>query len=102
MSQTMLAAVLNGSKDKPRTNGAFCEYVLIGAEQCFPIPAHLDDGLAAMMEPWWEEAIRLVASGRANLRPLISRVFPLRQATEALLLACAKTGVVKVQLELNS
>jgi len=49
----------------------------------------------------WEEAIRLVASGRVNLRPLISRVFPLRQAAEALTLACAKTGVVKVQLDLN-
>ena len=50
----------------------------------------------------WEEAIRLAASGRVNLQPLISRVFPLRQATEALALACAKTGVVKVQLDLNA
>ena len=33
-------------------DGAFSEYLLIGAEQCFPIPAHLDDGLAAMMEPF--------------------------------------------------
>jgi L-idonate 5-dehydrogenase len=48
----------------------------------------------------WEEAIRLVASGRVNLQPLISRVFPLRQAAEALAVACAKTGVVKVQLDL--
>jgi L-idonate 5-dehydrogenase len=48
----------------------------------------------------WEEAIRLVASGRVNLQPLISRVFPLRQAADALALACAKTGVVKVQLDL--
>ena len=28
----------------------------------------------------WDEAIRLVASGRVNLQPLISRVFPLREA----------------------
>jgi len=48
----------------------------------------------------WEEAIRFVASGRVQLQPLISRVFPLRQATEALTLACARTGVVKVQLDL--
>lgn len=50
----------------------------------------------------WEEAIRLVTSGRVNLRPLISRVFPLRQAREALELACAKTGVVKVQIDLQA
>ena len=49
----------------------------------------------------WEEAIRLVASGRVNLRPLISRVLPLKLATEALELACAKTGVVKVQIDLT-
>lgn len=48
----------------------------------------------------WEEAIRLAASGRVNLQPLISRVFPLRQAAEAMAVACAKTGVVKVQLDL--
>jgi L-idonate 5-dehydrogenase len=48
----------------------------------------------------WEEAIRLVASGRVNLRPLISRVMPLKQATEALELACAKSDVVKIQLDL--
>jgi threonine dehydrogenase-like Zn-dependent dehydrogenase len=40
-------------------------------------------------------------SGRVNLQSLISRVFALRQAAEALALACAKTGVVKVQLDLN-
>jgi L-idonate 5-dehydrogenase len=49
----------------------------------------------------WEEAIRLATSGRVNLRPLISRVFPLRQAGEALELACAKTGIVKVQIDLT-
>jgi L-idonate 5-dehydrogenase len=49
----------------------------------------------------WEEAIALVSSGRVNLRPLISRVFPLKEATAALELACAKTGVVKVQLDLT-
>ena len=48
----------------------------------------------------WEEAIRLVASGRVNLRPLISRVFPLAEAPAAMALACAKCGVVKVQLDL--
>jgi L-idonate 5-dehydrogenase len=229
--------MLGSASTKPPTNGAFSEYLLIAAEQCFPIPEHMDDGLAAMMEPFavalhalrragtvagkqvlvtgggpiglltviaaracgattialsdpvaerrqmalavgadcvinpvegtptgdgfdflfeasgappalkqafelvrrggtlvqigvfsapeialpvnqllvrelnfvgsfrygnvWEEAIRFVASGRVNLQPLISRVFPLRQATEALTLAGAKTGVVKVQLDLK-
>jgi len=236
--------MLGSASTKPPTNGAFSEYLLIGAEQCFPIPAQMDDGLAAMMEPFavalhalrragsvagkqvivtgggpiglltviaaraygattialsdpvaerrqialavgadsvldpmdaslkdrvaaltgdgfdmlfeasgappalkqafelvrrggtlvqigvfsapeialpvnqllvrelqfigsfrygnvWEEAIRVVAAGRVNLQPLISRVFPLKQAPEALALACAKTGVVKVQLDLN-
>lgn len=50
----------------------------------------------------WEETIRLVTSGRVNLRPLISRVFPLRQAKAALELACSKRGVVKVQVDLLS
>lgn len=48
----------------------------------------------------WEEGIRLLAAGRVNLQPLISRVFPLRQAPEALALACAKSGVIKVQLDM--
>jgi L-idonate 5-dehydrogenase len=236
--------MLGSASTKPPTNGAFSEYLLIQAEQCFPIPAHLDDGLAAMMEPFavalhalrragsvagkqvivtgggpiglltviaaralgattialsdplaerrqtavqvgadcafdpaeasfkdqlmtltgdgfdllfeasgappalkqafqvvrrggtlvqigsltspeialpinqlmarelqlvgsfrygnvWEQAIRLVASARVNLQPLISRVMPLRQAPEALALAAAKSGVVKVQLDLR-
>ena len=236
--------MLGSASTKPPTNGAFCEYLMIAAEQCFPIPAEMDDGLAAMMEPFavalhalrragsvagkqvivtgggpiglmavialracgattialsdpvperrqmalsvgadealdpadgafkdrvaaltsdgfdllmeasgappalkqafesvrrggtivqigvfsapevalpvnqllvrelqfvgsfrygnvWEEAIRFVASGRVNLQPLISRVFPLRQAADALKLACAKSGVVKVQLDLK-
>ena len=49
----------------------------------------------------WEQAIRLVASGRVNLQPLISNVFPLRQARQALELACVRGGAVKVQLDLT-
>ncbi len=49
----------------------------------------------------WEQAIRLVASGRVNLQPLISNVFPLRQAREALELASVRGGAVKVQLDLT-
>jgi L-idonate 5-dehydrogenase len=49
----------------------------------------------------WPRAIRLVASGRVDLRPLISSVFPLHQAREALELACVRGGAVKVQLDLT-
>jgi len=48
----------------------------------------------------FDEAIRLVASNRVDLRPLISRVFPLREANAALTLACAKNDAVKVQIDL--
>jgi L-idonate 5-dehydrogenase len=235
--------MLGSASTKPPTNGAFSEYLLIGAEQCFPLPPQVDDGLAAMMEPFavalhalkragsvngkrvlvtgggpiglliviaarafgaatialsdpvaerrqmalavgadsaldpmdgdfkdhvaaltgdgfdvgleasgsppalrqaldsvrrgatlvqigvfsapelslpinqfmireiqfvgsfrygnvWEEGIRLIGSRRVNLAPLISRVFPLKQAPEALAVACAKSGVVKVQLDM--
>jgi len=47
----------------------------------------------------FEEGIRLLASGRVNLRPLISRVFPLARINEAMALACARNDAVKVQLD---
>src|SRR5262249_48646653 len=47
----------------------------------------------------FEEAIRLTASGRLKLQPLISRVFPLEQAPEAIAQALAKEDVIKVQLQ---
>ena len=55
--------MLGSASTKPPTHGAFSEYLLIGAEQCFPIPAHLDDGLGAMMEPF---AVALHALRRAG------------------------------------
>lgn len=47
----------------------------------------------------FDEAIRLVASGRINLQPLISQVFPLSRAPEAMACAAAKENVIKVQME---
>lgn len=49
----------------------------------------------------WEQAIRLVASGRVSLQPLVSRVFPLQQARQALELACVRGGAIKVQIDLS-
>jgi threonine dehydrogenase-like Zn-dependent dehydrogenase len=48
----------------------------------------------------FDEAIRLVSSGRVDLRPLISRVLPLEKISEALTLASAKDNVIKVQVEI--
>jgi threonine dehydrogenase-like Zn-dependent dehydrogenase len=47
----------------------------------------------------FDEAIRLAASNRVNLRPLISQVFPLRQAKEAMIRASAKEHVLKIQIQ---
>jgi threonine dehydrogenase-like Zn-dependent dehydrogenase len=43
----------------------------------------------------------LVASNRVDLRSLISRVFPLREANAALTLACAQNDAVEVQIDLT-
>ena len=50
----------------------------------------------------WEQAIRLGASGRLNLKPLITHVLPLTQAREALELASRRGAALKVQLHLGS
>ena len=50
----------------------------------------------------WEQAIRLGASGRLNLKPLITHVLPLTQAREALELASRRGGALKVQIDLGS
>lgn len=48
----------------------------------------------------FDEAIRLVASGRVNLRPLINAVFPLAQAAKAFDFAADKSQSFKVQIQL--
>ena len=47
------------------------------------------------------EAIRLVASGRVNLQPLISEVFPLDNLAQAMQRASAKDDVIKVQIQIS-
>jgi len=49
----------------------------------------------------FEEGVRLLAAGRVDLRPLVSEVFPLAQAPQALEAACQRDRVVKVQIDLN-
>jgi L-idonate 5-dehydrogenase len=48
----------------------------------------------------FDEAIRLAVSGRINLRPLASRVLPLKEIAEAMVLAGGKENVLKVQIEI--
>lgn len=49
----------------------------------------------------FEEAIRLVETGRINLRGLISGVLPLAEVDQAMRLASEKNTALKVQLEIN-
>lgn len=49
----------------------------------------------------FDEAIRLVETGRVNLEPLISEIFPLEKFPEAMQRAFAKDDVVKVQIQIN-
>jgi L-idonate 5-dehydrogenase len=55
--------MLGSASTKPPTNGAFCQYLALGAEQCFPIGPEIDDSVAAMMEPF---AVALHATHRAG------------------------------------
>ena len=55
--------MLGSASTKPPTNGAFCQYLAINAEQCFPIGPEIDDTIAAMMEPF---AVALHATRRAG------------------------------------
>lgn len=49
----------------------------------------------------FDEAIRLVETGRVDLEPLVSEVFPLANLPEAMRRAFAKDDVIKVQIEVN-
>jgi len=43
--------MLGSGSTTPPTNGAFAEYVVAGAQQCYLLPQSMDDGVGAMMEP---------------------------------------------------
>jgi L-idonate 5-dehydrogenase len=49
----------------------------------------------------FDEAIRLIAANRIDLRPLLTRVLPLEDAEEALRLAADKNEALKVQIEIT-
>jgi len=50
----------------------------------------------------FDDAIALVRSGRVDVGPLVSRVLPLAQAAEALVLAGNPGSAIKVQLQVTT
>lgn len=55
--------MLGSASTKPPTDGAFAEFVTVRADQCHSLPATMDDGLGALMEPF---AVALHAVKRAG------------------------------------
>jgi L-idonate 5-dehydrogenase len=43
--------MLGSASTNPPTNGAFAQYIVVPAQQCFRIPESMDDSVATMMEP---------------------------------------------------
>lgn len=88
-----------------RPGGAIVQIGTLGTED-IPLPANLVMNREIQFlgsfryGNVFDEAIRLVSSGRVDLRPLISRVLPLEKISEALTQASAKDNVIKVQVEI--
>jgi L-idonate 5-dehydrogenase len=49
----------------------------------------------------FDEAIRLVQAGRIDLRPFVSRVWPLRDVEKAIRFAAAREQTIKVQVAID-
>ena len=68
----------------------------------FPLPAvvvkELDVVGSFRFDAEFGEAVRLIASGRIDLSPLISHTFPVDRAIEAFDLASDRNRAMKVQL----
>lgn len=98
-------AALRQAFDLVRPGGTLVQIGTLGTQD-IPLPANLlmvrEINYVGSMRygPVFDEAIRLVASGRVNLRPLISAVFPLSACAEAMAAAGDKESGLKVQLEI--
>ena len=55
--------MLGSASTRPPTDGGFAEYLRVDATQCFVMPAQMDDGLGALMEPF---AVALQALARGG------------------------------------
>ena len=98
-------AALRQAFDLVRSGGTIVQIGTLGTEE-IPLPANQlmvrEITLVGSMRYGnvFGEAIRLVESGRINVRGLISDVRPLADVAEALRVASGKSAVLKVQLEL--
>jgi L-idonate 5-dehydrogenase len=98
-------AALRQAFDLVRPGGTLVQIGTLGTEDV-PLPANQlmvrEINYVGSMRygPVFDEAIRLAASGRIHLRPLISAVFPLAECAAAMAAAGDKESGLKVQLTL--
>ncbi|HUX27414.1 MAG TPA: zinc-binding dehydrogenase, partial [Terracidiphilus sp.] len=99
------AAALRGAFDLVRPGGTIVQIGTLGTGD-IPLPANLvmnkEINFIGSMRYGnvFEEAIRLAAAGRVELRPLIDEVFPLSESMRAFEFAADKTRSLKVQIQL--
>jgi L-idonate 5-dehydrogenase len=98
---------LRGAFDLVRRGGTIVQIGTIGTEDV-PIPVNQlmvnEINLIGSMRYGnvFDEAIRLVTSGRVNLQPFINGVFALDESAKALRLASDKSRSLKIQIQLES
>ena len=91
--------------DLVRPGGTIVQLGTVGTED-IPLPANLlmnrEINFIGSMRygDVFDEAIRLIAAMRMDLRPLITGSFPLRQAAQAMAKATDKANALKVQIEI--
>ncbi len=96
---------LRSAFDLVRPGGTIVQIGTLGTED-IPLPANKlmnkEINLVGSMRYGnvFEEAIRLVAAGRVDLRPLINAVFPLEAAGKAFEFAADKARSFKVQIQI--
>jgi L-idonate 5-dehydrogenase len=96
---------LRGAFDLVRPGGTIVQIGTLGTAD-IPLPANLlmnrEINLIGSMRyaDVFGEAIRLVASRRVNLQPVISSIFPFAQVDQALRFAADKSQALKVQIQL--
>ena len=100
-------SALRQAFDLVRPGGTIVQIGTLGAEDV-PLPANLvmnrEINFIGSMRYGnvFDEAIRLAASGRLKLGSLLTGLFPLAQATEAMKQAENKTSALKVQIEISN
>jgi L-idonate 5-dehydrogenase len=92
--------------DLVRPGGTIVQIGTLGTEDV-PLPANLlmnrEINFVGSMRygDVFGEAIRLIESKRLDVRPLVSSVLPLAEADKAMRLAGDKSGVLKIQIEIQ-